>query len=90
MNCLACGAWSEDDRATGYAANGLCPNCIADGWQEEGSAAWREHPPEPERLRVICAWCGAHLRGYRDAPAISHGVCPRCRESQDRDDYYPF
>ena len=93
MNCLACGGWSEDDRATGYCADGLCPDCIADGWHEGDGVIWRDiwrdhSGATPDTLRVICAWCGAHLRGDRDAPGISHGICPRCRENEE--DAIPF
>lgn len=33
-----------------------------------------------EELEVVCAWCGAHIRGPRHAPKdrISHGICSAC------------
>lgn len=34
-------------------------------------------------VRVVCAWCGAHLRGPAEAPAdrVSHGICRGCAEA---------
>ncbi|MCW8137282.1 MAG: hypothetical protein KIT58_00045 [Planctomycetota bacterium] len=34
-------------------------------------------------LKVVCAWCGAHLRGPREAPPdrVSHGICEGCAKA---------
>lgn len=34
-------------------------------------------PVDAERLRIVCAWCGAAVSGNRDVP-VSHGICPAC------------
>lgn len=34
--------------------------------------------PMRERVRVVCAWCGKHQSGPREAGVISHGMCEQC------------
>lgn len=29
-------------------------------------------------MKVVCAWCGKHLRGERSDPEVSHGICKQC------------
>ena len=29
-------------------------------------------------MKVVCAWCGAHLSGDPNDPDISHGICDGC------------
>lgn len=31
-------------------------------------------------MKVICAWCGEHLRGDEKDTEISHGICVPCSE----------
>ena len=30
-------------------------------------------------LKVVCAWCGKHLRGSETADEVSHGICASCQ-----------
>ncbi len=34
-------------------------------------------------MRVVCAWCGKHLRGSETAERVSHGICKECREREE-------
>ena len=39
-------------------------------------------------IKVICAWCGDHLRDVEsEKEAISHGICQRCKAEQMRELY---
>ena len=31
-------------------------------------------------MKVVCAWCKRHMKGYEDAPSVSHGICPACAD----------
>lgn len=33
-----------------------------------------------ENIKVVCAWCGKHMRGDKDAAQISHGICAECKD----------
>lgn len=48
---------------------------------------YRNPDPEAEDFRIICAWCGAHIRGplTSDKPT-SHGICRPCLEKEMRED----
>jgi len=28
--------------------------------------------------KVVCSWCGRHMRGAENAQRTSHGMCPQC------------
>lgn len=45
------------------------------------SAAWG-----PSEIRVVCSWCGGHLRGPLEAPPerTSHGICGECAKKWRR------
>lgn len=30
-------------------------------------------------LKVVCAWCGKHLKGSEAADQVSHGICEKCQ-----------
>ena len=30
-------------------------------------------------LKVVCAWCGKHLKGSETADEVSHGICEACQ-----------
>lgn len=36
-------------------------------------------------MRVICAWCGRHMRGPQDAPPerTSHSICDSCARKME-------
>lgn len=38
----------------------------------------RDLPPD---FKVVCAWCGALLKGRPEAPRTSHGICARCMDN---------
>jgi len=29
-------------------------------------------------MKTVCAWCGKHIKGYRNDPVVSHGICEAC------------
>lgn len=29
-------------------------------------------------MKVVCGWCGKHLKGDEQDELISHGICPEC------------
>ena len=35
-----------------------------------------------EDIRMICIYCGRHLKGNRQAPKVSHGCCKGCYEKE--------
>lgn len=39
---------------------------------------------DDERLKRVCAWCGKHLGGPKDAPPdrVSHGICKDCMKKE--------
>lgn len=38
--------------------------------------------PEMHEIKVICAWCQEHMRGPKDSPHISHGICQKCFDQE--------
>ena len=30
-------------------------------------------------FKVICAWCGKHLKGSESDVEVSHGICEQCQ-----------
>lgn len=30
-------------------------------------------------VKVVCAWCGKHMRGDEDNPHVSHSICESCK-----------
>lgn len=38
-------------------------------------------------MRVVCAWCGRHMRGPQDAPPerTSHSICDSCARKMELD-----
>ena len=34
-------------------------------------------PPEPEPVKIVCAWCQTVLSDGTEPP--SHGICPACQ-----------
>ena len=39
-------------------------------------------------LKVVCAWCGKHLKGSETAGDVSHGICEACQTKTVAD--YPL
>ena len=39
-------------------------------------------------LKVVCAWCGKHLKGSETAVEVSHGICDACQTKTEAD--YPL
>ncbi len=37
----------------------------------------------------VCAWCERLMGGPRNAPHISHGICPWCADEFYRDSIHP-
>jgi len=35
-------------------------------------------PAAPVSFKVVCGWCGLHMRGPLTGSRISHGMCERC------------
>jgi hypothetical protein len=33
-------------------------------------------------MKVICAWCGKHLKGNESSAVISHAICIHCLQLQ--------
>lgn len=36
---------------------------------------WTQHV---SGMKVVCAWCGAHMKGSPHAEKVSHGICVPC------------
>lgn len=36
------------------------------------------------RVRIVCDWCGRHLKGDREAPTVEHGTCMACKSNTHR------
>jgi hypothetical protein len=34
-------------------------------------------------MKVVCAWCGAHLDGDPNDSEVSHGICGSCAKQFD-------
>ena len=32
-------------------------------------------------IKVVCAWCGEHIKGGVNATNVSHGMCDKCFEA---------
>ena len=40
-------------------------------------------------LKVVCAWCGKHLKGSETADKVSHGICETCQATAEADHPVP-
>lgn len=36
-------------------------------------------------MKVVCAWCGKRLKGRRDDPETSHGMCRKCKCKMEKE-----
>jgi len=36
------------------------------------------------KVKVVCAWCGRHMRGPKNAELVSHGLCKKCEKMLDK------
>ncbi|KKN86994.1 hypothetical protein LCGC14_0262630 [marine sediment metagenome] len=48
--------------------------------------------PGKHEAKLICAWCGAEMgskKGFTEEGAVSHGICPKCKEKYFGNPYHP-
>lgn len=35
-------------------------------------------------IKVVCAWCGKHMNGDKNAEEVSHGMCDKCYKEYEK------
>lgn len=41
------------------------------------------------KVKIVCAWCGRHIKGHPGNLDVSHAICPGCSAFMLADAGYP-